>query len=137
VRALTVAACLSVAFCALGCDRDVHLVGHRAPEVTTRDIRSGAGQQIEQGRMVFAHYVGKLPSGEVFMSTRDEGEPHAWVVGEGSVIKGIDLAVVGMRPGGVREARIPPELHWGRAGYGNVVPKNATLTFMIEIVNVR
>lgn len=113
------------------------LSGPRRPSVEITQVETGAGVAAEQGSLVEAHYVGRLPDGSVFIDTRKQGEPHRWIVGEGAIIAGMDEAVMGMRPGGVRMARVPPELHWGRAGYADVVPENATLTFRIEMLSVQ
>jgi peptidylprolyl isomerase len=73
------------------------------------------------------------------MDTRKlgRGKAHVWNVGDGTVIAGIDIAVRGMKPGGIREVVLPPELHWGNSGYGGVIPKDARLKFVIEMVSVR
>lgn len=73
------------------------------------------------------------------MDTRKKGrgKPHTWRLGDGSVITGIDTAVRGMKSGGIRQAIVPPELHWGSKAYGGVIPEDAYLKFRIELVNVR
>lgn len=118
------------------CERRVDIAGASEPRVRHTDVERGVGPEATEGRMVEVHYEGRLPSGEVFLSTYEDGKPHTWELGNGTVIVGMDRAVVGMRPGGVRTVKIPPELHWGRKGYGGVVPENATLTFEITLVSV-
>lgn len=120
---------------AAGCG-EVRITGHRAPRIRIKTIKAGVGARAREGQMVEAHYIGKLPDGTVFMNTRDKGSPHIWRLGDGTVIAGMNLAVEGMRPGEIRVVKIPPELHWGRAGYGGVIPENTTLTFEIELVSV-
>lgn len=120
----------------IGCDRTVRMPVSREPQINYEQIERGLGPEATEGRMVHVHYVGRLPSGEIFLDTRDKSSPHRWVVGQGAVIEGIDRAVLGMRPGGVRVVKIPPELHWGRAGYAGIVPENATLEFELTLVAV-
>ncbi len=135
-RTLTIIALLSV-LPLTGCkDRRLELVGSRDPEVESRTISEGVGLMADQGKKVAVHYVGRLPDGSVFMDTSSKGSPHRWTVGDGSVIKGMDLGIVGMKPGAKRILTIPPELHWGRAGYGGVIPENTELTFEVTMVTV-
>jgi len=131
--ALTLALLLGAGVAWPGCER-VDIQGPRSPKIRVRTIKAGAGAPAQEGQLVEIHYVGKLPDGTVFMDTHKKGSPHPWRIGDHTVIAGMDMAVRGMKPGEVRVARIPPELHWGREGYGGVVPPNATLTFVIERV---
>lgn len=112
-------------------------VGPRAPEVKILADEPGAGVAVREGKTVTAHYIGRLPDGSAFLDTRAKGGPESWEVGAGTVIAGMDEAVLGMRAGGRRTVEVPPELHWGRAGHGGVVPEHAVLVFEIELITVR
>lgn len=54
----------------------------------------------------------------------------------GSVIKGWDLGVAGMKVGGRRRLVIPSQLGYGAAGAGGVIPPNSTLYFDIQLLRV-
>jgi len=57
-------------------------------------------------------------------------------LGAGSVIKGWDEGVQGMKVGGARTLIIPAPLGYGARGAGGVIPPNATLMFDVELLAV-
>ena len=57
-------------------------------------------------------------------------------LGAGVVVAGFDAGVDGMMAGGQRTVVCPPHLHWGRGGYGEKIPPNATLVFEIDLVSI-
>lgn len=57
--------------------------------------------------------------------------------GVGEVIKGWDRGVEGMRVGDKRRLTIPPQLAYGSSGVRGAIPPNATLTFDVELVDVK
>jgi len=100
------------------------------------DIVVGSGATAAPGNVVKVHYTGWLTTGEKFDSSRDRGQPFTFPLGGGQVIKGWDEGVAGMKVGGQRQLRIPPELGYGASGAGGVIPPNATLIFDVELLDV-
>lgn len=100
------------------------------------DNVAGSGATAVPGSTVKVHYSGFLTSGEKFDSSRDRGEPFSFTLGAGQVIKGWDEGVAGMKVGGQRQLRIPPDLGYGSAGAGGTIPPNATLIFDVELLDV-
>jgi len=100
------------------------------------DIVVGTGATAAPGSTVKVHYTGFLTTGEKFDSSRDRGEPFSFPLGAGQVIKGWDEGVAGMKVGGQRQLRIPPQLGYGAAGAGGAIPPNATLIFDVELLEV-
>lgn len=101
------------------------------------DLGKGAGALAVKGSNVTVHYTGWLTNGKKFDSSLDRNQPFKFPLGAGQVIRGWDEGVAGMRIGGKRQLRIPPELGYGARGAGNVIPPNATLIFDVELLAVR
>jgi FKBP-type peptidyl-prolyl cis-trans isomerase FkpA len=112
-------------------------------EVTTpsglryTDVQPGEGAEAKAGSVVAVHYTGWLEDGTKFDSSRDRNDPFRFKLGVGQVIKGWDEGVAGMKVGGKRKLLIPPELGYGKAGAGGVIPPNAQLVFEVELLEVR
>lgn len=100
------------------------------------DIKVGTGEEAKSGDKVKVHYTGWFTSGKKFDSSVDAHQPYSFTLGQGNVIKGWDEGVAGMKVGGKRQLRIPPELAYGEQGYKNIVPPNATLIFDVQLLSV-
>lgn len=105
-------------------------------ELKIEDIKVGSGAEVKNGNTVTVHYKGTLTDGKQFDSSYDRGEPFPFKVGAGSVIKGWDQGLVGMKVGGIRRLTIPSSLGYGEAGAGADIPPNSTLLFEIELLSV-
>jgi peptidylprolyl isomerase len=97
----------------------------------------GNGPQPQPGQTLIVHYTGYLDNGTVFDSSLQRGQPFEFVLGAGQVIRGWEEGLATMRVGGKRRLIVPPELAYGAAGAGGVIPPNARLTFDVELLGVR
>jgi FKBP-type peptidyl-prolyl cis-trans isomerase len=97
--------------------------------------KEGDGAPVRNGQTVSVHYTGWLTDGKKFDSSRDRGQPFAFPLGAGRVIKGWDEGVATMRIGGKRRLIIPASLGYGAQGAGNSIPPNATLIFDVELLS--
>jgi FKBP-type peptidyl-prolyl cis-trans isomerase FkpA len=104
--------------------------------LTIDDIVVGNGAAAAAGQKVKVHYTGWLTTGTKFDSSKDRNDPFVFPLGAGSVIKGWDEGVQGMKVGGKRKLTIPPALGYGARGAGGVIPPNATLVFEVELLGV-
>jgi len=101
------------------------------------DIKVGTGATPQKGQTAVVHYTGTLADGKVFDSSKPRNQPFTFALGRGQVIKGWDEGVATMKVGGTRKLVIPPDLAYGASGAGGVIPPNATLTFEVELLEVR
>ena len=101
------------------------------------DIKIGAGEKAIRGEKVDVDYTGWLTNGKKFDSSVGTGHPFEFALGHGDVIKGWDEGVAGMKVGGKRQLRIPPDLAYGERGYPGAIPPNSTLIFDVQLVAVK
>jgi FKBP-type peptidyl-prolyl cis-trans isomerase FkpA len=102
------------------------------------DLKVGLGTLAKTGDQVKVHYTGWLTTGKKFDSSVDAHQPFDFTLGQGDVIKGWDEGVAGMKVGGKRQLRIPPELGYGASGTpGGPIPPNATLIFDVRLLAVK
>jgi FKBP-type peptidyl-prolyl cis-trans isomerase len=112
-------------------------------EVTTAsglrytDVEVGTGAEARSGQTAVVHYTGWLTDGTKFDSSKDRGQPFAFPLGGGRVIKGWDEGVQGMKIGGKRILNIPASLGYGASGAGGVIPPNAQLKFEVDLLELR
>jgi FKBP-type peptidyl-prolyl cis-trans isomerase len=89
-------------------------------------VGTGTGTTPSTGSKVSIDYsmastAGRFPS---IYTTKDKGEPYTWILGDGTTIKGIEIAIQGsttdnippMKPGGIRRIIIPNTL-----GYNDLI----------------
>ena len=101
------------------------------------DIKVGTGAVAQSGHEVKVDYTGWLTDGKKFDSSVGTGHPFGFMLGASQVIKGWDEGVAGMKEGGKRQLRIPPDLAYGAKGYPGAIPPNATLIFDVQLVDVK
>lgn len=111
--------------------------GNRGLRVT--ELEAGHGVAAAAGDEVVVLYRGELPDGSAVrgLDLYEQGKPHRFVIGDGSVIGGLDRGVRGMRAGGIRRVTVPPLLHYGEEGYAGLIPPRTGLVLTVEMVGVR
>ena len=109
-----------------------------APEgLQIQVLDEGAGQVVEAGDTIVAHYLGQVWNGQVFDNSYDRGQPLNFQIGVGMVIRGWDDGLVGQRVGSRVLLSIPAELGYGDRGVPQAGIKGGdTLVFVSEILAV-
>ena len=125
----------TVLFVGMGCNKgNTEEMGNG---LIIEDLVVGEGAEAQDYNKVVVNYTGSLEDGSVFDSSLNPGrEPFTFTLGVGSVIKGWDLGVKGMKVGGKRKLTIPPELGYGDQGAGGLIPPGATLIFEVDLLEV-
>jgi len=134
---------LILLFAAAGCDN-----GAKSPTAPDQsnvaysqtDLTVGTGAEATPGTTAAVQYGGWFYSeaaadhkGQQFQANQ-----FSYLVGSTQVIKGFDMAVTGMKVGGVRRAIMPPSLAFGATGSTDgTIPPNAALVFDILLVSVQ
>ena len=98
-------------------------------------LRAGNGAKPTAAQKVKVHYHGWLDGGKVFDSSYDRGETISF--GLNQVIKGWTEGMQLVGEGGMIELTIPADLGYGARGAGGVIPPNATLHFLVELIAVQ
>jgi len=112
------------------------------PGLSIRILKQGDGVSAQVGNKVKVHYTGWIYNsdsesgfrGKKFDSSHDRGIPFEFKLGEGRVIRGWDLGVVGMQIGEIRELLIAPNMGYGNRAVGNLIPPKSTLVFEVELL---
>lgn len=100
-------------------------------------LKQGTGVETKSGDVLTVNYTGTLTDGTKFDSSLNPGrEPFVFTVGAGQVIKGWDEGLIGMKVGEQRKLTIPSEMGYGASGAAGVIPPNATLIFVVDLLKI-
>ena len=116
------------------------------PQLEIVDRVVGKGKEATNGSQVQVNYTGwfhkpyaKNGRGRKFDSSLDTGRtPLEFRLGAGSVIKGWEQGVAGMKVGGKRTLIIPSALAYGKRGApGGSIPPDTDLIFDVELLGIK
>jgi FKBP-type peptidyl-prolyl cis-trans isomerase len=98
-------------------------------------LEAGTGESPSADDSVLAYYTGWTTDGKVFDSAHERGEPSTF--GLRQVIPGWTEGLQLMKTGGKFLFEIPGKLAYGAQGRPPKIPGNATLVFLVELVEVK
>lgn len=99
--------------------------------------KHGTGAALKAGDNIIVNYTGLLTNGQKFDSSLDRSEPFSFPLGAGRVIKGWDEGFGKLRIGDHAILTIPSSIGYGARGAGGVIPPDATLIFIVEVIGVQ
>ena len=98
--------------------------------------KEGNGDKIGGRKTVTVKYKGYLMNDQVFDSSEFH-EPLEFITAGGKMIPGFDMMVQDMKLNEKRTIVLPPDLAYGEAGAGGVIPGNAYIAFDVEVIKVK
>ena len=98
------------------------------------EVKVGTGVRVVPGCTVWINCTTAV-LGEPPFDTPEHG-PFKFKLGGGTVVKGVDEGVEGMRVGGQRKLIVPPSLGYGDRPVRGNTPGGSTLVFDVELVRV-
>ena len=97
----------------------------------------GDGLKIEEHFKLKVNYRGFLEDGTEFDNSYKKNQPFEFQYGLRQVIDGWEIGLEGMKIGGKRKIKIPPNLAYGKNGVGDLIPPNSTLIFEVELMDIK
>lgn len=124
-------------------DFDIEIIELVKPDITESGlqiftlVKNEKGKKPVEGKTVEMHYYGWIYNdGKLFDSSHFNGKPHKFKVGGGEEILAWEEIVKLMRKGEKVLMVVPAELAYAEKGVPELVPANAKLVFIIELMDV-
>ena len=98
-------------------------------------LREGTGPSPKARDRVVVHYHGTFEDGKVFDSSVERGKPASFPLNR--VIRCWAEGLQLMKVGGKARLVCPPKIAYGARGKPPLIPPNATLTFEVELLEIK
>lgn len=105
--------------------------------VEATDLEPGDGAAAKAGDCLEVKYYGTLANnGTMFDENFTQPTSFSFALGQGTVIKGWDEGLVGLKVNGTRRLVIPADKAYGPNGQGKI-PANADLVFVVKLLAIK
>ena len=109
------------------------------PSLQRQILSEGTGETTKKGDYLVTHYLGEVWGGTKAFDNSYDRKPNTstFQIGEGKVVPGWDVALVGVKVGSRVLLSLPPADGYGSAGGANGAIKGTdTIVFVVDIVKV-
>ncbi|HQR28250.1 MAG TPA: FKBP-type peptidyl-prolyl cis-trans isomerase [Nocardioides sp.] len=99
-------------------------------------VIEGTGKPVTKGQHLYVNYLGQVPgSDKPFDESYSRDTPFDFVIGQGSVVKGWDQGLLGVKVGSRVIVQVPPDKGYGKAGQPDVGIKGTdTMYFVVDVL---
>lgn len=98
--------------------------------------QEGNGQKPAPGKMVAVNYTGTTLDGKEFDSSKKQGKPIEFPIGQGAVIRGWDEGIALLSKGSKATFLVPSTMAYGPQDSPEI-PANSVLRFDVELVDIK
>lgn len=106
--------------------------------IATRDVKVGSGSAVgeDEDQVLQIKFTAKFVDGKFSANIRDFDGIMTFKTGEQRCLPGLEEGLEGMKLGGVRKVKVPPNRGYGDNWYRGIVPPNSHLEFETEILTI-
>mmetsp|Transcript_4054 Transcript_4054/g.7174 ORF Transcript_4054/g.7174 Transcript_4054/m.7174 type:complete len:222 (+) Transcript_4054:106-771(+) len=107
--------------------------------IATRDVAVGSGYTVgeDENQLLQIKFTTKFVEGKFTADIREFNvSSMVFKTGEQRCLPGLEQGLKGMKVGGVRKVRVPPNKGYGDNWYRGVVPPNSHLEFEAEVMAI-
>eukprot|EP00986_Skeletonema_menzelii_P005725 scaffold2119_cov138-Skeletonema_menzelii.AAC.5 len=118
---------------------DAYETTFKQKTVATRDIKVGSGYTVgeTEGQLLKIKYTAKLMDSKFTADMKAFNvDGMVFKTGEQRCLPGLEDGIQGMKVGGVRKVRVPPNRGYGDKWYRGIVPPDSHLEFEAELVDI-
>ncbi len=118
---------------------DGYETNFKQKKVATRDIKVGSGYTVgeSEGQLLKIKYTAKLMDSKFTADLKAFNvDDMVFKTGQQRCLPGLEEGIQGMKLGGVRKVRVPPNKGYGDQWYRGIVPPNSHLEFEAELIDI-
>mmetsp|Transcript_26766 Transcript_26766/g.56899 ORF Transcript_26766/g.56899 Transcript_26766/m.56899 type:complete len:223 (+) Transcript_26766:124-792(+) len=118
---------------------DSYEATNKQKTIATKDIKIGSGYTVgsNDNQLLQIKFTSKFVDGKFTANIREFDVPSmVFKTGEQRCLPGLEEGIQGMKVGGIRKIRVPPNKGYGDNWYRGVVPPNSHLEFDCELLTI-